>query len=276
MGLNDRVSSVRAVGSADYVNDNRYAPHPVASQVIFYENEGFTGRTFQAEQDIESFGRYGFNDRASSVVVLGDRWEVCADNRFAGQCMVLRPGRYPSLSSMGMNDRISSVRTVGGNSRVDENRYAPSAAAVYDSRRRQDERFFEAPITSAHAVVGPVERRCWMEREEVARSQGSPNVGGAVVGALIGGILGHQVGGGAGKDLATVGGAVAGAAVGANVNRGNAEAPRDVQRCENTPSSTRPAYWDVSYTFRGEQHRVQMTTQPGATITVNGQGEPRT
>ena len=103
-------------------------------------------------------------------------------------------------------------------------------------------------------------------------------VGGAIAGALIGGILGHQVGGGAGKDLATVGGAVAGAAVGSNLARnsgGQEVRTQDVQRCVNEPSQAHPAYWDVSYTFRGQQHRVQMMSAPGSTITVNSQGEPR-
>ena len=66
--------------------------------------------------------------------------------------------------------------------------------------------------------------------------------------------------------------------MGANVNRGAGQAAttQDVKRCENVPSQARPSLWDVTYTFRGQEHRVQMTTPPGATITVNEQGEPRT
>jgi uncharacterized protein YcfJ len=192
--------------------------------------------------------------------------------------MVLNPGRYSSLASMGMNDRISSVRAVDWNTRVDDRRYAPAPVAVYDSRRRNEEQIFDANVTSVRAVVGPAEQRCWMEREEVAATRGDPNVGGAVVGALLGGILGHQVGGGVGKDLATVGGAVAGAAVGSNVGRNNNGQPattRDVQRCATRPSNAAPAFWDVSYNFRGVEHRVQTTTAPGATIRVNAMGDPR-
>ncbi|HEY5581008.1 MAG TPA: hypothetical protein VIK56_07580, partial [Rhodoferax sp.] len=82
-------------------------------------------------------------------------------------------------------------------------------------------------------------------------------------------------GGGTGKDLATAGGAIAGAAIGANVNGGTPQAAaQDVRRCENVPNQ-RPQYWDVSYDFRGQAHRVQMTTPPGPTVTVNAQGEPR-
>jgi len=48
-----------------------------------------------------------------------------------------------------------------------------------------------------------------------------------------------------------------------------------VQRCENVPGGAQPAYWDVTCNFRGQDHRIQMTTAPGPTITVNEQGEPR-
>ncbi len=278
MGLDDRVSSVKPVDRNGRDIEDRMAPQPLASQVTFYEDEGFGGRTFSADQPVSDFSVIGFNDRASSVVVLGQRWEVCVDSRFNGQCMVLNPGRYPSLAAMGMNDRISSVRAVDWNTRVEDRRYAPAPVAAYDSRRRNEERLFEAQVTSVRAVVGPAEKRCWMEREEVAATRGDPNVGGAVVGALLGGILGHQVGGGIGKDIATVGGAVAGAAVGSNVGRNNSGQPattRDVQRCAERPSNAAPAFWDVSYNFRGIENRVQMTSAPGATIMVNARGEPR-
>ncbi|MFZ2307181.1 MAG: beta/gamma crystallin-related protein [Rhodoferax sp.] len=278
MGLNDRVSSVKKVDLRGRDVPDRMAPAPLASQVTLFENEGFGGRSVTVDQQVEDFSRTGFNDRASSVVVLGQRWEVCVNSRFNGQCMVLNPGRYGSLAAMGMNDRISSVRAVEWNARVDDRRFAPAPVTIYDSRRRNEERLFEANVTSVRAVVGPPEKRCWMEREEIPATRGDANMGGAVVGALIGGVLGHQVGGGVGKDIATVGGAVAGAAVGANVGRANSGQPatsRDVQRCSERPSSAPPAFWDVSYTFRGLEHRVQLTAAPGPTITVNAQGEPR-
>lgn len=278
MGLNDRVSSTKPVDRNGRDIADRVVAPPPPSQVTFYENEGFQGRTFTVDQQVEDFARTGFNDRASSVVVLGQRWEVCVNSRFNGQCMVLNPGRYPSLSAMGMNDRISSVRALDWNARVEERRFAPAPVAVYDNRRRDEEQIFSANVTSVRAVVGPPEQRCWVEREEVAATRGDPNVGGAVLGALVGGILGHQVGGGVGKDIATVGGVAAGAAIGSNVGRdknGNPATTRDVQKCENRPSSAAPAFWDVSYNFRGVEHRLQMTAPPGPTIPVNAQGEPR-
>ena len=250
-----------------------------SAQITFYEHQNFEGRSFTTEKRVGNFSRYSFNDRASSVEVLGDRWEVCQDIRFNGRCVVLRPGSYPSLAAMGLNDRVSSVRIVSRDERIDDHRYAPAPVAVYDYRRRNNERLYEANVTSVHAVLGtPDEQRCWVESEQVIEERRRVNVPGAIVGAVIGGILGHQVGGGRGQDIATAGGAVAGAAVGANVgrNKGGQEAyTRDVQRCENVPSQARPDYWDVTYTFRGQPHRMQMSTPPGPTVTVNELGEPR-
>ena len=248
------------------------------AQVTFYENEDYGGRSFSTGQQVDNFRDSGFNDRASSAIVMRGQWEVCSDARFGGGCIVLRPGRYPSLAAMGMNDRVSSMRVVSAGARIDRDRYAPPAEPVYDSRRRSNERLYQADVTSVRAVVGPPEQRCWVEREQVVQEQPRSNVPGAIAGALIGGILGHQVGGGAGKDLATVGGAIAGGAVGAQIGRnGNSQEPgtRDVQRCNTVPSQARPALWDVSYNFRGREHRLQMTSPPGATVTVNRQGEPR-
>jgi uncharacterized protein YcfJ len=248
------------------------------AQVTFFENEGFGGRYFTTDQTVGDFRSHGFNDRASSVVVARDRWEVCVDSEFRGRCLVLRPGRYPSLAAMGMNDRISSVRDVSRNKVVEDNRYAPPPPPETYYYRGANERLYEAKVTSVRAVVGPPEQRCWIEHEKVAQEQSKANVPGAIAGAVIGGILGHQVGGGRGQDIATAGGAVAGAMVGSNVGRDSGGQPahmQDVKRCESVPSQAKPEFWDVDYTFRGQGHRVQMTAPPGSTVTVNEQGEPR-
>jgi uncharacterized protein YcfJ len=280
MGLNDRVSSVRAVAANARVDDSRFAPLPVAAQVTFFEQEGFGGRTFTTSQPVRNFKRFGFNDTASSVVVAGDRWEVCDSPRFEGRCAVLRPGRYPSLASMGLNDRVSSVQAVSPTARIEDNRYAPMpvvAAPPADQRyrRRQNERVHQADVTSVRAVMGTPEQRCWVERTEAPQPQAKTNVPGAVIGAVIGGILGHQVGGGSGKDLATAGGAIGGGLLGANVGRiAGAPVTQDVRRCENVTNQT-PSYYDVTYSFRGVEHRVQTALPPGRTIAVNDKGEPR-
>ena len=247
------------------------------AQVTFYEGEGFRGRAFTTDKQVNNFARNGFNDRSSSVVVERGRWEACEDVRFAGRCVVLRRGSYASLQQMGLSDRISSVRPADKRRRYDNEAQAPMEKPDYAWRRRANERVFEAPVTSVRAVMGAATQHCWVERQQVSEpARGDRNLGGAIAGALIGGVLGHQVGGGSGKDLATVGGAVAGGWVGSNVGRGDGSAAgtRDVQRCENTVSGT-PAYWDVASRFRGKDHQVQMSAAPGQTISVNREGEPR-
>lgn len=272
MGLGDRASSVRLAG--------RNEPVPpavlVAARVTFYEGEYFQGRSFTTGQPIHNLDRFGFNDRASSAEVVGERWEVCEDTSFRGRCIVLRPGRYASLAAMGLNNRASSARDVDANARIEDSRYGPPAHSG-DYRRRDNERLYEANVTSVRAVVGTPEQRCWVEQEQVASQRSGANVPGAIIGGIVGGILGHQVGGGSGRDIATVGGAVAGAAVGAQVNRGTTQvaSTRDVQRCETVTSQASPSYWDVTYSFRGQEHRMQMNVAPGRTVTVNEQGEPR-
>jgi uncharacterized protein YcfJ len=243
-----------------------------AAQVTFYEGEGFRGRAFTTSNQVVDFGRIGFNDRASSVVVDSGRWEVCEDARFSGRCVMLRRGSYDSLRALGMDNMISSVRPAD-NRRQYDYQPEPVASADYQYRRRANERVFNAPVTSVHAVMGAANEHCWVERQQV--SEPNRNVGGAIAGALIGGVLGHQVGGGSGKDLATVGGAVAGGVIGSNMgNNGSNYGERDVRRCETTTSGT-PAYWDVTYNFRGLDHHLQMSAAPGTTIAVNGNGEPR-
>ncbi len=244
------------------------------AQVTFYEGEGFRGRAFAPDHNVVNFANAGFNDRASSVVVDRGRWEVCEDARFHGRCVILRKGSYDSLRGMGLDNRISSVRRVTSRREAVEEAPQPLAAPTYEYRRRPEERLFEVPVSSVRAVAGPPEQRCWVERQPAERRD--LNTTGGIIGGLVGGILGHQLGGGSGKTVATIGGAVAGGALGANVDRIRDPATgRDVQRCENVASTAAPAYYDVVYSFRGVEHRVQMTTPPGRTIEVNGRGEPR-
>ena len=156
-------------------------------------------------------------------------------------------------------------------------RLAAAPSTAYDYRRRDNEVLYEAPVTSVRAIVGPAQQRCWVEREVVDSGSLGVNVPGAVVGGVVGGVLGHQIGAGRGRDLATGIGAVGGAVVGANVGRDTSGTAytQDVQRCANVSPSAALDYYDVTYNFRGYEHHVQMTSPPGRTILVNGQGEPR-
>lgn len=89
-----------------------------AAELVLYENDDFDGRSFRAYVAEPNLNRMAFNDLASSIVVRSGSWELCSDADFRGQCITLSPGSYPSLRSMGLNDRVSSVRPAssgGGN-----------------------------------------------------------------------------------------------------------------------------------------------------------------
>src|SRR5512142_3509025 len=145
-----------------------------AAQVTFYEHEGFRGRVFKTNRSVANLERAGFNDRASSVVVDRGRWGICDDAAFRGRCAVLRPGSYDSLAAMGLDERVSSVRPAVNGRRYDNEPPVARSEPAYDYRRRPDERLFEARVVSVHAVGGPPERRCWIDREDV-RDRGEPN-----------------------------------------------------------------------------------------------------
>ncbi len=251
-----------------------------SAELVVYEHNNYGGQSFTTTRNVQNFKNQGFNDQASSAIVLRNRWEVCSDVRFGGRCVVLRPGRYPSLGAMGLNDRISSVRVVRSETQFDDNRYAPPAEYVYDNHRRRDERTFEAQVVSVRAVLTQDNRQCWIEREQVGRQyrDNGKNVPGAIAGAVLGGILGHQIGGGKGRDFATLAGVIAGASAGSNVDRNNNGGrvyTQNVQRCSGRYGGNQPQYWDVIYNFRGQEHRMQTSYPPGRTVTVNRQGEPR-
>jgi uncharacterized protein YcfJ len=241
-----------------------------AAQVTLFDREGYEGRSFTTT----TYGQESAN-AASLIVRDSNMWEACDSQGF---CTRLLPGQYPSISSMGHRNRIATIRMV--NEAGPDNRPGPRAdyrddrRADYreerrDFRRRGSERLYDVPVANVRAIVGAAEQRCWVEREQVSSR---PSVGGAVAGAVIGGILGHQIGSGGGRDVATVGGAVVGGAIGANAGRDRGY--QDVQRCA-TVSGQAPSYWEVTYFFRGQEHRIQMSAPPGATIQVNESGEPR-
>jgi uncharacterized protein YcfJ len=244
-----------------------------SAQVTLYGAEGMRGRSFTAGGPVDNLANTGFNDRASSMIVERGQWEVCEDSFYRGDCRIVRPGQYPSLAAMGLGNEISSIRPVRGNPRV---AYAPAPVEPprYDYYPRYDERLYQADVVAVRAVGGPPEQRCWVERERVGGYSGN-QIAGAVVGGILGGVLGHQIGGGRGQDVATAVGAVGGAAIGSYVAGGSGGYTQDVQRCTNVSSNWQPAYYDVTYVFRGQTHRAQLNAAPGPTIAVNGEGEPR-
>jgi len=81
-----------------------------AGQVTLYDRESFHGRSMAAERAIENLESFGFNDRASSIVVRGGWWQLCDHARFRGRCVTVGPGEYASLNGIGLAKRVTSLR----------------------------------------------------------------------------------------------------------------------------------------------------------------------
>jgi uncharacterized protein YcfJ len=247
-------------------------------QVVTYapaELEQAAATLRQADDLASTGGRY--NDVHSLALLANERVAAAQDiARARSQQAAVAAQR--SAADARLQADVAQVRAAEAQRQAEEAQRLAAAASppVYDYRRRQGETLYEAPVTSVRAVVGPPQQRCWVERQVVDNGAGNINVPGAIVGGVVGGILGHQIGSGRGQDLATGIGAVGGAVVGANVGRAPGGVyTQDVQRCENVASTASLDYYDVTYNFRGYEHRVQTTTPPGRTILVNADGEPR-
>jgi hypothetical protein len=71
-----------------------------------------SGRTFEIDRDVvRNLDRAGFNDRASSLSVLGGYWIFCSDANFEGDCRTFGPGDYPNLP-FDLERKISSGRRI--------------------------------------------------------------------------------------------------------------------------------------------------------------------
>src|SRR5688500_7295004 len=85
---------------------------PAVADIVVFEHDGFGGRAVGARGPVVNLDDHGFNDQASSVIVERGVYEVCEHAHFGGHCLLLGPGRYPSMNRMGFNDQVSSIRPV--------------------------------------------------------------------------------------------------------------------------------------------------------------------
>lgn len=122
-----------------------------AAQVTLYSRDGFHGEQFTIDGVARNLDRIGFNDSASSAVVTNGSWEVCQDAAFNGRCAILRPGEYPTLASMGLDDEVSSVRPVeehySAAAPTVEERSSAAAPGYYADRPRE-RLLYEAPVVA--------------------------------------------------------------------------------------------------------------------------------
>ena len=81
-----------------------------SAAITLFGHDNFHGPRVTLDRPAPDFREFDFNDRASSVIVDGEPWEVCQDVGFRNRCAILMPGSYPSLAAVGLGDQLSSAR----------------------------------------------------------------------------------------------------------------------------------------------------------------------
>lgn len=117
-----------------------------AGELQLFSREGFRGEQVVLQGGANDFREFGFNDRASSVVVLSGTWELCEHKNFQGTCAVFERGEYPDLRRF--NNSFSSAREIErrrgwGNGRDERWREERREERRYDrddQRWREDQR----------------------------------------------------------------------------------------------------------------------------------------
>ncbi|AXE31345.1 hypothetical protein DK842_16425 [Chromobacterium phragmitis] len=105
-GSNDSISSLRAL-------PGNYGDH----YAILFRDSNYGGQMVSFTQSQANFNDIGFNDAASSAIVLGGSWSLYKDVNFSGQSWIIasnkgpnNDGRYPSYSGFWANDSVSSIQ----------------------------------------------------------------------------------------------------------------------------------------------------------------------
>ncbi len=123
-----------------------------ANRVVLYERGDFRGFSVTLERDTPNLAYLGFENRASSLMVIRGTWEFCTEPYFRGRCITYRDGQYPSLG--GNSNRISSARPVGGDSigdrPVDKPGWSNAGDAEVELFAGQN---FVAPLRSLRDIV---------------------------------------------------------------------------------------------------------------------------
>lgn len=107
-----------------------------AADIQIFTAPHFTGAeiTLRGETpDVSGLG--SFHEQAASLVLNG-RWEVCTQPEYRGDCVVLGPGRYPTLAAP-IHHRIGSLRPLGAVIAEQQQQRREERVALEESRREQ-------------------------------------------------------------------------------------------------------------------------------------------
>jgi len=120
LGLDNQISSIQELGAEgwaggrpDHDRHDRYdrrRDDDGPPRAVLYEDADFRGRSVTVVGDTPDLVPHGFNDRVSSVRLLGRaRWQLCSDAHFRGNCRTVE-GDVRDLVPLGLNDAVSSLR----------------------------------------------------------------------------------------------------------------------------------------------------------------------
>lgn len=120
-GMAKEVSSVRLIRSArdaPAVISNGVGTGPrgpanglVPGRIVLYGDEGLNGESVAVSRALIDLNRTGLgDDGAASAYVESGSWMLCTNPNFGGACVVVGPGRYDRLGSVGLRRPIESVR----------------------------------------------------------------------------------------------------------------------------------------------------------------------
>ncbi|GAB4216497.1 MAG: hypothetical protein OHK0012_18930 [Synechococcales cyanobacterium] len=86
------------------------APTTKGSLVV-YDRVNFRGANITVNRDIPLLNTVGFNDRTASLYVVSGTWQLCSDAGYSGRCILVSPGSYATIQSLGMAaNELSSIR----------------------------------------------------------------------------------------------------------------------------------------------------------------------
>lgn len=81
-----------------------------AGELTLFADSNFRGNRVTIDREAPNLSDFGFNDRASSIVIRSGTWVLCEHANFGGRCAEFGPGEYREVP--GFNDAISSARQI--------------------------------------------------------------------------------------------------------------------------------------------------------------------
>jgi hypothetical protein len=128
--FNDAISSIRMAdgGNSGWNNNGGWNSGTASGLVTVFEHSDQNGRSLAVNGAMADLSRNGFNDTISSVDIRQGTWQFCSDAEFGGRCITLGVGRH-NMDAM-MNDEISSIRQVSGNTGYGQNNGYGGTGAV--------------------------------------------------------------------------------------------------------------------------------------------------